>query len=61
MKICKDGEWRPQVLGGSSGVSGDVLGGKDAEICWEDVYRGDEMREGGGFHDEMEGRLRMDW
>lgn len=61
MKICKEGEWRPAVLGGSSNVGGDVLSGRDTEIGWEDVYRGDETREGAGFHSEMEGRLNMDW
>lgn len=28
------------MLGGSAGVSGDVLAGRDSEITWEDVYRG---------------------
>lgn len=28
------------MLGGSAGVSGDVLAGRDLEITWEDVYRG---------------------
>lgn len=49
------------MLGGSAGVSGDVLAGRDSEITWEDVYRGDETREAVDFHAEMEGRFRMDW
>ena len=28
------------ALGGSAGVSGDVLAGRDTEITWEDVYTG---------------------
>lgn len=40
LKIARAGEWRPQMLGGSAGVSGDVLAGRDLEITWEDVYRG---------------------
>lgn len=40
LKIARAGEWRPQALGGSAGVSADVLAGRDLEITWEDVYRG---------------------
>ncbi|MCJ1423658.1 hypothetical protein MMC29_001542 [Sticta canariensis] len=40
LNITRAGEWRPQMLGGSAGVSGDVLAGRDLEITWEDVYRG---------------------
>ena len=40
MKIAKEGEWRPSVLGGSAGVHGEILMGRDTEIAWEDVYRG---------------------
>lgn len=46
-------------MGGSAGVSGDVLAGRDTECTWEDVYRGDETREA-GFHAEMEGKVGMD-
>ena len=58
-KICREGEWRPACLGGSANVGGDVLSGRDTEISWEDVYRGDETREV-GFHGEMEGKVGMD-
>ncbi|KAI4235115.1 MAG: hypothetical protein LQ349_003353 [Xanthoria aureola] len=40
IKIAREGEWRPMALGGSAGVSGDILVGRDAEITWEDVYTG---------------------
>lgn len=40
LKIAKAGEWRPAALGGSAGVSSDVLAGRDTEISWEDVYTG---------------------
>lgn len=50
------------MLGGSASAGADVLGGRDAEITWEDVYKGDETREGRNFHDEMEARQGMnDW
>ena len=62
MKICREGEWRPGMLGGSANAGGDVLGGRDTEITWEDVYRGEETREGRGFHDEIESRQGTnDW
>ena len=59
MSICKEGEWRPGMLGGSAGVGGEVLQGRDTEITWDDVYKGDETRERMGFHDEMEARQGM--
>ncbi|MCJ1225024.1 hypothetical protein MMC12_001671 [Toensbergia leucococca] len=61
LRIAREGEWRPAVLGASAGISGDVLAGRDAEVAWEDVFKGDETREGVDFHTEMEGRLRMKW
>ncbi|MCJ1237353.1 hypothetical protein MMC14_005338 [Varicellaria rhodocarpa] len=61
LKIAREGEWRPGCLGGSAGVSGDVLEGRDERIEWEDVYCGDETRQGADFHSEMEGRLKMNW
>ncbi|KAL1977379.1 hypothetical protein VTN31DRAFT_238 [Thermomyces dupontii] len=65
LKIVRDSEFRPMVLGGgrSSSVHEDILviGGRDTEIDWEDVFTGDEFREPPSFHDEMEKRLRMDW
>ena len=36
----REGEWRPACLGGSAGVGGDVLAGRDTECTWEDVYKG---------------------
>lgn len=60
IRICKGGEWRPETLGGSANVGADVLGGRDTEVTWEDVYGGDETRGGRGFHDEMEARQGMD-
>jgi proteasome maturation protein len=38
--IVRQGEWRPGALGGSAGVSGDILEGRDTEIAWEDVFTG---------------------
>ena len=61
LKIAREGEWRPSVLGGSAGVHGDVLAGRDERVEWEDIFREDGARGGGDFHAEMEGRLRMDW
>lgn len=61
LKIAREGEWRPMALGGSAGVSGDVLAGKDTELTWEDVFKGDETRESVDFHAEMERKLKMDW
>ncbi|TKA65238.1 hypothetical protein B0A49_07957 [Cryomyces minteri] len=62
LKIAGAGEWRPLCLGGgSAGVHGDVLAGRDCEIGWEDVFTGDETREVPDFHTEMEARFRMNW
>ncbi|KAL1981110.1 hypothetical protein VTN96DRAFT_3044 [Rasamsonia emersonii] len=63
LKIVRDGTFTPMVLGGPRGnIHEDilVLGGRDTEIDWEDVFTGDEFREPPSFHDEMEKRLRMD-
>lgn len=64
LKIVRDGTFRPAVLGGNKlgNVHEDilVLGGRDTEIGWEDVFHGDDFREPPSFHDEMEKRLRMD-
>jgi proteasome maturation protein len=59
--IVKAGEWRPAALGGGSGVHRDILEGRDAEIDWEDVFQGGELRNEGDFHGEMEGRFGMNW
>lgn len=44
LKIVRDGTFRPAVLGGVKGgnVHEDilVLGGRDAEVGWEDVFHG---------------------
>lgn len=60
LKIVRDGEWRPMVLGsGLPSVHEDILRGRDSTITWEDVYTGDETRAVAGFHDEMEKKLRI--
>ncbi|KAL8795051.1 MAG: hypothetical protein Q9182_007570 [Xanthomendoza sp. 2 TL-2023] len=61
LKIAREGEWRPSALGGSAGVSGDILVGRDTEVSWEDIYTGHELSAGVDFHAEMEGKLKMDW
>ncbi|KAL9022751.1 MAG: hypothetical protein Q9185_000013 [Variospora sp. 1 TL-2023] len=61
LSIAREGEWRPMALGGSAGVSGDILAGRDTQMQWEDVYRGEETRESADFHAEMERKLKMDW
>lgn len=40
LNIAKSGEWKPNVLGGSAGVHGDILAGRDMDLTWEDVYKG---------------------
>lgn len=40
LKIVREGEWTPMALGGSAGVSGDILTGRDTEVTWEDVFKG---------------------
>ncbi|PYH87504.1 putative proteasome maturation factor Ump1, partial [Aspergillus ellipticus CBS 707.79] len=64
LKIVQDGTFRPAALGGLKGgnVHEDilVLGGRDAEVSWEDIFLGDEFREPPTFHHEMENRLRME-
>jgi proteasome maturation protein len=61
LKIAREGEWRPAVLGGSQrgGVHEEILSGRDCEIAWEDVFVGDEMRGVPGFHEELERKVRM--
>lgn len=61
LKMVREGEWRPAVLGGGSerGVHEDVLSGREASIEWEDVFKGNEMRSVPGFHEELERKVRM--
>lgn len=44
LKIVRDGSFRPAVLGGSAGgnLHEDilVLGGRDTEVGWEDIFHG---------------------
>ena len=49
-------------MGGfGGGLHADILSGRDAEIGWEDVFIGDEMRDVPDFHTEMERRFAMHW
>jgi proteasome maturation protein len=41
LKIAREGEWRAAALGGSGGVHGDVLEGRDWGCEWEDVFTGE--------------------
>jgi proteasome maturation protein len=64
LKIVRDGEWRPAVLGGGAGglpsVHEDILRGRDESVTWEDVYGGGvELRAVVGVHEEMERKLKM--
>lgn len=61
LKITREGEWRPAVLGGGleTGVHEDILRGNEAGIQWEDVFKGDETRGVVGFHEEVERKVRM--
>ncbi|KAI1976456.1 20S proteasome maturation factor [Ophidiomyces ophidiicola] len=65
MKMVREGQWRPAVLGGNaqSSIHEDILalGGRETEVTWEDVFHGDMLREGPTLHDEMEQRLKMNW
>ncbi|KAJ5279672.1 hypothetical protein N7478_005044 [Penicillium angulare] len=65
LKIVRDSTFRPAVLGGvkSGNVHEDilVLGGRDTEVGWEEIFQGDDFREPPTFHDEMEKRLGMDF
>ncbi|KAK7621590.1 proteasome maturation factor UMP1-domain-containing protein, partial [Phyllosticta citricarpa] len=74
LKVVRAGEWRPAQLGGASGLHSDILTGRDAEIDWEDVFKGEylpfwsisfvacnELRPVPDFHTEMETRMKMNW
>ena len=57
MKICREGEWKPSCLGGSAKAGEEILAGRDTEITWEDVYRGEEGGREGDMQAEIEGRV----
>ncbi len=59
LKIAREGEWRPAVLGTGPGLHEEILRGSDTSITWEDVFKGDEMRSVPAFHDEVERKVRM--
>ncbi|KAL2066430.1 hypothetical protein VTL71DRAFT_2501 [Oculimacula yallundae] len=61
LKVVREGEWRPAVLGGGSerGVHEDILRGMDCDCSWEDVFKGDELRGTMGFHEEVERKVGM--
>jgi len=60
LKITREGEWRPAVLGNQGpGVHEDILNGRDTTCTWEDVFRGDELRSIPGFHEEVERKVKM--
>ena len=66
LKITRDGEWRPLVLGSAGpgsallpSVHEDILLGRDTTVDWEDIYTGEETRSVPSFHEEMERKLRM--
>jgi len=40
-RIVERGGWRPALLGMGAGVHEDILGGRDCEVAWEDVYKGE--------------------
>ena len=61
LSVVRAGEWRPAMAGGGGNVHADILAGRDAEIGWEDVFTGEEMRDQVDFHVEMEGRFGMGW
>lgn len=40
LKIAREGEWMPRLLGGGVGMHEDILSNRDCEVGWEDVFRG---------------------
>ena len=38
--MVRAGEWRAGTLGGSAGVAGDILEGRDWSCEWEDIFVG---------------------
>lgn len=65
IKITREGEWRPMVLGNGSAAGGmgsvheEILKGRDDVITWEDVYSGEDGRGVVGVHEEMERKLKI--
>ncbi|KAK4130502.1 proteasome maturation factor UMP1 [Trichocladium antarcticum] len=66
LKITREGEWRPMVLGNGAGAAGgmgsvheEILKGRDDTITWEDVYSGEDTRAPVAVHEEMERKLKM--
>ncbi|KAK4119431.1 proteasome maturation factor UMP1 [Parathielavia appendiculata] len=63
LKITREGEWKPMVLGGGGSGMGsvheEILAGRDDTITWEDVFTGEEMRPVVGVHEEMERKVNM--
>ncbi|KAG6009598.1 hypothetical protein E4U21_001965 [Claviceps maximensis] len=61
LKIVRDSEWRPMVLGGGSlpSVHEDILRGREDMITWEDVFTGEETRGVVDVHAEMEKKLKI--
>lgn len=68
MQIVRSGEMSAGFgMGGSAGVSSDILAGRDWGMEWEDVYTG-ELGGGmggvwgeGAFHERMERGFGMGW
>ncbi|KAK4185918.1 putative proteasome maturation factor UMP1 [Podospora australis] len=61
LKICRESEWKPMCLPGSSvpSVHDDILSGRDTSIEWEDIYTGEDQRAQVGVHEEIERKVKM--
>lgn len=59
MKICREGEWVPSCVGGSARTGEEILAGRDTEIAWEDIYKGEEGVRDGDIQAEIEGRIGL--
>ncbi|KLU82548.1 hypothetical protein MAPG_01620 [Magnaporthiopsis poae ATCC 64411] len=62
LKIAREGEWRPLVLGNGAarpGVHEDILKGRDTTVDWDDVFTNETTLPVAGIHDEMERKLRI--
>lgn len=40
LETVRGAEWRAGVLGGSAGVAGDILEGRDWSCDWDDIFLG---------------------